>query len=196
MRKLPLFFIGIFGAVNAQSPILGFDRPNVVFTGFNNVLGIGTSNGRPFIPEAVGCKLTANEDGSYILNPENSKEAKVILKDAQTLIPFDTLRFTVCPLPSPELFFGASISGERAHRSANVFYAKYGPDIPLSINHEIKSLEIFIGDTVYFISGNSLTEEVHKDLKKQPSGSTIQCIANVKNPNGFIYKISGKWKLI
>lgn len=194
MKSVILLFVGCWSLSSAQSPILGIDRPNPVFLGFNNKLSIGTTDGRPFIAEPVGAKLE-QEGAMYILHPQRTRDVFIVLKDPATHVPFDTINFVVCYLPSPELYYGASRTGENAHRYASVFNARYGPEIPLSINHEIVSLEVYFGDRVYHISGNQLTEEVLNEIRKQPNGASFNCLANVRT-NGWIYKISGKWKLI
>jgi hypothetical protein len=196
MRKFIILYLGFWGSLHAQCPVLGVERPNVIFYGYNNRMNFGTQDGRPFVLEGVGAEVTKEADGSYLLMVLREKNIKVLFKDPDTGIPFDTLHFKASFLPSPQLYFGTAAQGENAHKSTTVVFAKYPPEIPLTqVTHKILSMEVYVGDHVFHISGNALTDEAQKAVKEQPSEATLYCIATVST-SGFVYKISGAWKLI
>lgn len=99
--------------------------------------------------------------------------------------------------PQPVLYWGANQSGGRAFRSEIRIYAVYPVDVPESGKFEVLSLEFFIQGEgrVYYISGDTLTEDFQIRIRDLPSGHLIRCSARVRDERGTIHVITGEWEL-
>lgn len=95
----------------------------------------------------------------------------------------------------PTLYWGANPSGEAPHRSVIRFFAKYAQNVPHSESFEILSLELSIGNQVFHILGDTMTEEVNELIWNTKSGEIIHCTAKVRGEDGVVRIVNGEWNL-
>lgn len=173
---------------------------NTVYLGHDNVLTIGSINGkRNFRISAINCSLTPLDSASkYILRPGSTPERKcsLIFEDTLTNQEINRVVFNVHSLPDPELYWGAARNGEKALRWENKLFCKYPPEIPINAVFWVIEMELLHPDgTSVTVEGATFNEEAKNLIRDLKTGESLTILTWVVGPDGVRRKKAGKWKL-
>lgn len=130
----------------------------------------------------------------YIAKPGRGKECTISLKGTSSdgkSASLGSFKFEVKNLPAPDVSLGSIQSGDKVSKgainAANKFFAKYGPEVPLSgVNFKIKSWELNVSGAPRPVKGNGATfSSAGKSLLKQaPRGGIVTINTRVVGPDG------------
>jgi len=135
----------------------------------------------------------------FSIIPGRGRVATVNLIDSQdSSIVYYSKTLKIEYLPNPELFYGMSINGSKITPSTGHLFAKYPPShnlLSLNDSFEILNWKIIIEDKVFEGDGNSISEDVKKELKENNNTEFISVLAVVEGPDGLVRKIGGVYNM-
>ena len=173
---------------------------NVLYRGYpNKVKAVASGYDQTNLS---GSGVSLSKSGEFwIASPGKGREATLtvsgknsITGKSETLV---TQTFRVSNLPDPELYWGASKSGDKGNRNETKLFAKYPPEIPLSATFNIVSWECTIpgapgapprGTGSNIANATSL-------IKQAKPGMTVSFTCKVVGPDGIQRNKAGAFKI-
>ncbi|MCO5260863.1 MAG: hypothetical protein M9916_12020 [Crocinitomicaceae bacterium] len=175
---------------------------NVLYRGYSNVVSAVASGFDQTLLTGAGVSVTKQGE-NWIAKPVGSgREASLsvsgknsVTGKTQNLL---TQKFRVSNLPDPELYWGASKSGEKGSRSEAKLFAKYPPEIPLNATFNIVGWEVSIPGAQGAPpqgTGGVLSPNAMALIKQAKPGMTVSFLCTVVGPDGIRRKKAGAFKL-
>lgn len=149
----------------------------------------------------TGVSITKSAN-AYIVKPTGSgREATLSVSGKSTATGktanLKTVKYRVSNLPDPELYWGATKSGEKGNRNETKLFAKYPPEIPLNAVFNIVDWECTIpgapGAPPRGTGGNIGAATAL--IKQAKPGMNVSFICTVIGPDGIRRKKGGTFKL-
>jgi gliding motility-associated protein GldM len=174
---------------------------NVMYRGYPNKVNAVASGYDQTILSGQGCSLSKTGTG-WIASPDKVKTCKLTVSGKSSItnktVSLGSFEFRVMNLPNPELYFGASASGERASRAETKLFSKYPPEIPLNATFRIVTWELIIQGNPGAPprgTGDVLNAQAISLLKQAKPGSTITFFTEVIGPDNVKRKKTGAYTL-
>lgn len=200
MKTLFILLLLTSSALHSQEYPITNSSMNTVYLGYDNVLTIGSNNGkRNFRISTINCSLTPLDSAySYNLRPDYTAEKKcsLIFVDTLTNQEINRVVFNVYSLPDPELYWGGARNGEKAFRAETMVFCKYPPEIPIYARFWVLDIELLHPDgTSVKVEGAAFNDEAKSLVRDLKTGESLTILAYVVGPDGVRRKKAGKWTL-
>jgi gliding motility-associated protein GldM len=173
---------------------------NVLYRGYPNVVdAVASGYEKTILTGAGGVSLSPSGTG-WIASPGNTRECTLTVsgKTEDRTVSLGSFKFRVMSLPDPELYFGASKSGERGSKNETNLFAKYPPEIPLNAAFKLLSWELIVPGNPGAPprgAGSKLTPDASKLLRQARPGSVITFITTVRGPDNIVRKKAGSYPI-
>ena len=174
---------------------------NVLYRGYANKVEAVASGYDQTILSGNGVSLTKSGTG-WIANPGGGRDCSITVSGKSSVtnktVSLGSFTFRISRLPDPELYFGASKSGENASKSETRLFAKYPPEIPLNATFTILNWELAVPGNPMAPPrgpGGQLTSTASGLLRQVKPGTVIGIMAEVRGPDGVNRKKGGSYKL-
>jgi gliding motility-associated protein GldM len=174
---------------------------NVLYKGYDNKISAVASGFDQTMLTAQGASVSKSGE-FWIAKPGQVREASLsvsgknsVTGKTQNLL---TQKFRVSSLPDPELYWGASKSGDKGSRVETKLFAKYPPEIPLNAQFRIVDWEVSIPGAQGAPprgTGGVLTPAASGLIKQAKPGMMVSFLCNVIGPDGVKRKKAGAFKL-
>lgn len=180
--------ISLFGLVSVNAQVVEMPELNALYRGYENTIEVSASDDLEF--SCTNCSFT-KKGNSYAVVPGPGRTTELVLsKNGEEVY---RQYFRTMNLPEPEVFWGGSRSS-RINFSSRLLQVKYGAEISLNINYEIKSWRIANGSFLFEGNGAFLTEEVITYLKSLESDKEVTMDVTVVSDLGDEKVINKSYK--
>jgi GldM C-terminal domain. len=177
---------------------LEFPEYKVVYRGYNNLLEVSTRtklNPKFIELKCDGAKLERKENNLWNLNPFTTDDSlELTLLNSKTREVIDRFVYVVKKLPDPQLYVGASDSGQLISRLETRLFARYS-DSPLRAEFTVKEAVVAVEgyNNTIRVKGNSLGNDYLEFVKNIPHGTTVRIKAFALGPDGLEHVIYGEY---
>lgn len=174
---------------------------NVLYRGIPNKVSAVASGFDQTILSGSGLSSLSKSGEYWIAIPGNGRDATLTVSGKNSVTGKTSIllsqKFTVMPLPKPELFWGAASTGEKGPLSQGKLFAKYGPGIPLNAEFKILTWECQIPNAAgkpLIGTGDNISSALPL-LRQARAGMSVSFTCQVVGPDKRTRFISGTYKL-
>lgn len=186
--------------VTVMKPSGSIELPelNVLYRGYENKVN-ATASGFPSTQlTGSGATLTSTSDGMYIARPSAGRTASLTVSGKTTdgrTVALKTVQYRVLTLPKPSMFWGAVEDGGCGSKAERNMFTKYGNDVPLNAQFQIKSWTVFVEGAIGKKQGlgSQLSDEALAMLKAAGNGKRVNFNLVVVGPDNVKRNVNGSF---